>query len=289
MLLAILLLLFPQTQELSGVGDIWLRTTEPDILVYLDGKHVGSTSLHEDGIRLRDVVAGVHEITLRRTAGSPPSTFRVNVVFGETTELKLPGITLRAGDTARKGGLELRLDPYRPGCSAVFRNLRYDMKEVSLLVDAVPPGEYPVSVTCSGKTLNGKAEVLPGQVVIVRADFRQTRIGREGSRPRVTRLEIADKWGGLTNAPIPPGAKRAIINAMRPGVSLVEVKMIDRRRVSLALRATEWSAASAVVSNLRQSSDLYDVQLKENSQRGSVVEMKLILTVAGEGESRPLD
>ena len=288
MLLAILLLLLPQL-DLEGVGDVWLKT-EPDILVYLDGKYVGTTDQYQNGFKLRDVPAGSHEITLKRGKNGVPAKFRVNVVFGQITELEVPGITLRAGDSGRKGAVEIRLDPYRPACSAVFQNLKYQLTEMAILIDAIPPGEYPVSVTCSGKTLNGKAVVLPGEVVIIRADFRQSRIGREGSRSRVTRVEVADKWAGLTNAPIPANAKRAIINAMRPGISLVDVKMIDRRRIAIAFRATRSAEVSNLVSNLRESAEFYDVRIKQGAQRAGGYDLSLILTVIpDESDSRPLD
>lgn len=271
----------------AGFGDVWVRT-EPGIVVHLDGKQAGVTTQAELGLRLRNIEVGRHELTVSMP-GAGSAKFAVDVEFGRTTELMVPVLALRARrDPARNGGLELRVEPYQPGCFASLRGNRYDVANALTRVNDVAPGKQVVAVTCGSRALRSEVDFPPGRIVVVRADLKQNKLIVVEDRPRVVEVDVRESSDTLVHARIPASARRALIASIG-SAEVLEARTLAPNKVQVVFRTSSSNETGAIVNRLKYADDVVSVVVNGTTEAGRRYTTKLTLIVEDvAGGTRPV-
>lgn len=163
---------------IAWAGDVQVLC-EPGVLVYLDGKLVGTTSVKEDGLFLASVPAGVHVVRVER-AGFVPQSFQVEaqklpveVKVGAFTPESTPRHDESGGVAhikERTGNLVVTSAPQN---CVVKVDGKSEVKNVPLLlIEDLAAGQHTVSFSKPGyDRISGVVIVQPGADVTIRGDL----------------------------------------------------------------------------------------------------------------------
>ena len=159
-------------------GEIQI-TCKPGLRVYLDGNFMGISCEEEDGKYLANISPGVYIIRVEKS-GFAPHTQRLTVHSNSIHEIKVPELnpTISVRDeNDDSGGSLVRLvgeltvtsAPFK--CRIVFLGETYDKTSNAKIFGNIPVGEYPISISRSGKTLKAKIKIDNDQMREIKADF----------------------------------------------------------------------------------------------------------------------
>ena len=196
----------------------------PGFEVIVDDASVGISTSDEGGKLIRNLAPGPHHVVVRSTDGREGS-FNVTIVEGQTRDIAVSPLGLRKKFTTsvddETGSLHVVCIP--EDCTIQFRGSTKEKRGADeLVVDAIPPGKYPLAASRGSKTLRTDVDVQKGMIVTVEANLTVGSTRVVDTRRRTHRLVVAEANDALTTLAIPPHWKTAIRGALPAGVSVIK-------------------------------------------------------------------
>jgi hypothetical protein len=251
----------------GDVGDIWVKT-DPGAVVYVDGVRSGVSTAEQAGLWVRGVKRGRHEIKVE-VPGGGSTTMTVEVQRDRTSSVNVSTMALRAMGRGRKSAVEITLKSYRPPCTAAIGERQRLFSEPSVVVDDVSPGKHRVTVRCGTQSLYGDIEVAPSRVAVLQGDLKSGQLKLMGDRPRVTEMRVKSSTDKIVDAPLSAIAKRALLNAIQPGVEVLDLRIITRQKISITLEFSSSYSLSTLFERLVMAPGVANVEVERADVRRS--------------------
>jgi formylglycine-generating enzyme required for sulfatase activity len=194
----------------ENTGDLQI-TCKPGIRIYLDNTFTGATNSEEDGLYLKNIEAGQHEIRAEKE-GFVTKTFVVTIEAGKAVELKIgeliPKPTIRQEDKEDKteiqvGKIIITSIPIK--CKVWFLDDVIEKEKDQVIIENIPVGEYMISFSRDNDFLETKLNIKVDVILNVKANFRQKEVIVEEMEPEPVvnkSVEVKTEKIGKDGAPM---------------------------------------------------------------------------------------
>ena len=249
--MTILLVLMAVVTPVTPVGEIWIHT-EPGVIVSLDGVEAGISTAEEAGLRLKDVAAGRHLLTMQ-IPGASATTMTVEVKARRTTDVNVSSIALRASPRLRVSTVEIRVAKGATGCVAAVGEKQKPIAGGVVKFEDVPGGTHELVVACGSESVTREVNIPAGRSVVAEVDFAARELRVLSDRPRVTQLVVEENAGDtISSSPLSGNAKQAMMTvlARSRGVRFIGMTLLSQRAIDARFEARDAEAAADFVVRL---------------------------------------